>query len=221
MSSFDVWVIRFEPGDSPPAERLQRAFGIDAASAESLEHSVPKIVKHAVPAKAAGEMRLALEAIGAVVECKPAREERAAASPDMPAVFRPPDPDLLPVGRMSAIDPFSPKGDPSAPRISVDDAVPPVPPSRPPRTAPANTESEQPRRIAASLLATSRARQRRKFLQQAVTTMLAGVAVIAIGWFMGNSVFRGDADWIGVCFDGVGVYFIGLGAFDFVTSWRS
>jgi hypothetical protein len=51
--------------------------------------------------------------------------------------------------------------------------------------------------------------------------MVAGVAVIAIGWFMGNSVFRGEADWIGIGFDGVGIYFIGLGAFDFVTSWRS
>ena len=53
MSAFDVWVLRFEPGDSPPSERLQRAFGIDAASARALEQSVPKIVKHAVPAKTA------------------------------------------------------------------------------------------------------------------------------------------------------------------------
>jgi len=63
MSAFDVWIIRFEPGEAPPAERLQAAFGIDFASAQSLERSLPKIVKHAVPAKAAGEMRQALEAI--------------------------------------------------------------------------------------------------------------------------------------------------------------
>ena len=56
MSSFDVWIIRFEPGEAPPAERLQGAFGIDLASAQSLERSLPKIVKHAVPAKAAGEV---------------------------------------------------------------------------------------------------------------------------------------------------------------------
>lgn len=221
MSSFDVWVVRFEPGVSPPAERLQRAFGIDAASAQSLEQSVPKIVKHAVPAKTAGEMRLALEAIGAVVECKPSREERAAASPDMPAVFRVPDPDLFPVGRTSAIDPFAPTSDPSVPRISVDDAVPPVPPSRPPRAAPSHSESERPRHISASLLAKSRARQRRKFLQEAGTTFAAGAAIIAIGWFMGNSVFLGEADWIGVGFDGLGIYFVGLGIYDFVTSLRS
>ena len=85
MSSFDVWIIRFEPGEVPPAERLQAAFGIDLASAQALEHSLPKIVKHAVPAKAAGEMRQALEAIGAVVECRAARESSLRGAGDGPA----------------------------------------------------------------------------------------------------------------------------------------
>ncbi len=93
MSAFDVWIIRFEPGDSAPAERLQSAFGIDAASARSLEQSLPKVVKRNVPAKAAGEMRQALEAIGAVVECRPARDVKPVSGgggAESPAVFHPP-----------------------------------------------------------------------------------------------------------------------------------
>ena len=215
MSSFDVWVLGFEPGEASPAERLQSAFGIDAAAARSLEQSLPKVVKHAVPAKAAGEMRQALEAIGAVVDCRPSRDAKRPATADAPAVFHPPDEDLLLPGRVSAIDPFAPATD--VPRISVDDAVPPIPP---PRT-PAPPAPEQPKRIAASLLATSRAQQRRKFVQQAIGTLLAGAAILAIGWFFGNSVLRGEADWIGIGFDGLGIYFVGLGAYDFVTSLRS
>ena len=91
MSAFDVWVVRFDPGETSPAERLQRAFGLDASSAAALEQSLPKIVKHAVPAKTAGEMRQALEAIGAVVECRPARATKTSAPADAPAVFPVPD----------------------------------------------------------------------------------------------------------------------------------
>lgn len=217
MSSFDVWVIRFEPGEAPPAERLQAAFGIDAASARALEQSLPKIVKHAVPAKSAGEMRQALEAIGAVVECRPAREAKRAATADGPAVFRPPDADLLPPGRISAIDPFAPPTDASVPRISVEDPVPPIPPAKSTRP----TSEEQPKRVAASLLATSLAQQRRKYLRQAFGTLAAGAAILAIGWFFGNSVLRGEADWIGIGFDGLGIYFVGVGLYDVVTTLRS
>lgn len=217
MSTFDVWVIRFEQGEAPPAERLQAAFGIDAASARALEQSLPKIVKHAVPAKSAGEMRQALEAIGAVVECRPAREAKRAATAEEPAVFRPPDADLLPPGRVSAIDPFAPPTDASTPRISVEDPVPPMP--RPKSTRPAT--EDQPKRIATSLLATSLAQQRRRYLRQAVGTFAAGAAILAIGWFFGNSVLRGEADWIGIGFDGLGIYFLGLGLFDFVSTLRS
>jgi hypothetical protein len=216
MSSFDVWVLRFEPGETPPAERLQSAFGIDAASARALEQGLPKILKHAVHAKAAGEMRQALEAIGAVVECRPARGAKRPATADAPAVFHPPDADLLPPGRVSAIDPFAPTSDASVPRISLDEAVPPVPgPKNPPPPA-----AEQPKRITAALLATSRAQQRRKFLQQAVGTIVAGAAILAIGWFFGNSVFRGEAGWLDIGFDGLGIYFVGLGAVDLITSLR-
>lgn len=216
MSSFDVWIIRFEPGDTPPAERLQTAFGIDSESARSIEQSLPKIVKRSLPAKAAGEMRQALEAIGAVVDCRPARDQKPSLGGDAPAVFHAPEEDLFPSGRISAIDPFAPS-DASVPRISVDDVVPPA--ARPKRTAP--SEEEQPRRITASLLATSHAQQRRKYRQQAVGTVVAGVAILAIGWFFGHSVFRGEAGWVDIGFDGLGIYFMGVGIFDLFATLRS
>ena len=215
MSAFDVWVVRFEPGETSPAERLQQAFGIDAPSASALAQSLPRIVKHAVPAKTAGEMRHALEAIGAVVECRPTRAKKSPAD-DSPAVFPAPDMDLLARGRISAIDPFTPSSDGSRPRISVDRTAPPIAAER----ELADSESEAPQRIGASLLATSRAKQRRKFIQQALATMLAGVAIIGIGWFFGGSMLRGDAGWVGVVFDGLGIYFVGSGGFDLVQAWR-
>jgi len=220
MSTFDVWIIRFEPGDSPPAERLQSAFGIDTASAQSLEQGVPKIVKHAVPAKAAGEMRQALEAIGAVVECRPARNAKPVADAggqESAAVFHPPGADLFPAGRISAIDPFAPAEAADAPRISVDEAIPPMPVAQhePP------SEAEQPRRVNASLQEASREQQRRKFTRQAIGTIVAGAAILAIGWFMGNSALRGEADWIGIGFDGLGIYFVGVGVYDLVAILRS
>ena len=223
MSAFDVWIIRFESGSASPAERLQTAFGIDAASARSLEQSLPKVVKHGVPAKAAGEMRQALEAIGAVVECRPAREVKSVAAAEgtgRAAVFHPPGADLFPAGRVSAIDPFAPVNEPGVPRISVDEPLPAVPPMPGSRPAPPS-ETEQPRRIAASLMATSLGQQRRKFARQAAGSIVSGAAILAIGWFFGNSVLRGEADWIGIGFDGLGIYFLGVGAFDLVATLRS
>jgi hypothetical protein len=220
MSAFDVWIIRFEPGESSPVDRLQSAFGIDATSARALEQSLPKIVKHAVPAKAAGEMRQALEAIGAVVECRPARDAKpagGAGGAESAAVFHPPGADLFPAGRISAIDPFAPANEAGMPRISVEDPIPPVPAIR---TEPPS-EADQPQRIGAALLATSREQQRRKFTQQAIGTIIAGAAILAIGWFFGNSALRGEADWIGIGFDGLGIYFLGVGAYDLVTTLRS
>ena len=217
MSLFDVWVIRFEPGEAPPDERLRSAFGIDPASARALEQSVPKIVKHGVPAKTAGELRVALEGIGAVVECRPARDTSAASRAGRPVVFHPPGEDLFPSHRVAAIDPFAPATPSGAPHIAVADAVP----RRPPPKSVISSETEQPRRIAASLLATSRAQQRRKFVQQAIGTILAGAAVLTIDWFLGNSVLRGQADWIGIGFDGLGIYFVGTGAYDLVVTLRS
>jgi len=215
MTSFDVWIIRFEPGEVPPAERLQAAFGIDLASARSLEKNLPKIVKHGVQAKAAGEMRQALEAIGAVIECRAARDASPPVAGDAPAVFRAPDADLFPAGRVSAIDPFAPSTDASVPRISVDEAV-----LREPRPKPTAPSEEPPKRIAASLLATSQAQQKRKYVRQAIGTFLAGAAILAIGWFFGNSVLHGAAGWIDIGFDGVGIYFLGLGVLDLVAAVR-
>ncbi|MBW2214249.1 MAG: hypothetical protein JRF48_07405 [Deltaproteobacteria bacterium] len=178
------------------------------------------MVKHGVPAKAAGEMRQALEAIGAVVECRPARDAKpvpSASGPQSAAVFHPPGADLFPAGRVSAIDPFAPATEAGVPRISVDDPIPPMPVAR---TEPPS-EAEEPRRISASLLAASRDQQRRRFVRQAVGTIVSGVAILAIGWFFGNSVLRGEADWMGIGFDGLGIYFLGGGVFDLVATLRS
>jgi hypothetical protein len=220
VSTFDVWIIRFEPGETPPAERLRIAFGIDPASAQSLEQSVPKVVKHAVPAKAAGEMRQALESIGAVVECRPARIAKpvvGGSKAESATVFHPPGVDLFPDGRISAIDAFAPAATADAPRISVDDPLPPTPVTQ---TQPP-PEIEQPRRITASLLATARDQQWLRFVRRGVGSIIAGVAILGIGWFFGNSVLRGEADWIGIGFDGLGVYFLGVGAYELVTTLRS
>jgi hypothetical protein len=220
VSTFDVWIIRFEPGEAPPAERLRIAFGIDAASAQSLEQSLPKVVKHAVPAKAAGEMRQALESIGAVVECRPARIAKpvvGGSKTESATVFHPPGVDLFPGGRISAIDPFAPAATAGAPRISVDDPIPPIPVSQ---TQPPS-EIDQPRRITGTLLATARDHRRRQFVRRGVGSIIAGVAIVGIGWFLGNSVLRGEADWIGIGFDGLGVYFLGVGAYELVTTLRS
>ena len=219
MSRFDVWIIRFEPGDGSPAERLETAFGIDSASARSLEQSVPKIVKHAVPAKAAGEMRIALEAIGAVVECRPAREVKPVAGAtgrDSAAVFHPPGADLFPAGRLSAIDPFATAGEPGAPRISVDEAVPPTAEADPG----AGSEVELPEEPSDSGVSLAPAEQQRRHVRRAAATLGTGLAILAVGYFLGDSVLRGEADWMGIGFDGLGIYFLGVGGYDLYTSLR-
>ena len=220
MARFDVWIMRFEPGDASPAERLEAAFGLDTASARSLEQGVPKIVKHAVPAKAAGEMRVALEAIGAVVECRPAREVKPVAGStgrSSAAVFHPPGADLFPAGRVSAIDPFASAGEPGAPRISVDDAIPPTPNADLDSASEAELP-EEPRDPAASV---APAQLHRTGVRRAAVTLGAGLAILAVGYLLGNSVLRGEADWMGIGFDGLGIYFLGSGGYDLFTSFRS
>ncbi|MBT8469340.1 MAG: hypothetical protein KJN97_11385 [Deltaproteobacteria bacterium] len=190
MSRFDVWIIRFEPGDASPAERLERAFGLDAASARSLEQGIPKVVKHAVPAKAAGEMRIALEAIGAVVECRPAREAKpvtGATGRDRAAVFSPPGADLFPAGRLSAIDPFAAVGEPGSPRISVDEALP--------RTGEAEIEGapklELPEESSDSTASVAPPQRQRRRVTRAAAALGAVLAILAVGYFLGNSLLRG------------------------------
>jgi hypothetical protein len=207
MSTFDVWIVRFEPGDRPPAERLQEAFGIDAPSARVLEQSVPKIIKHGLPSQAASELREALEAIGAVVECRPARQPKPGAAAEGAAVFHPPGVDLIPTGGASVPPVKLPSA--GAPRATAGDPI--TPPSE---------EGEAPH-VFTPPLAASPELQRRKSLRQAVTVFLAGAAIIAIHWFLGSSVLRGEASWVGIGFDGLGIYFLGLGAHGFVTTLRS
>jgi len=43
--------------------------------------------------------------------------------------------------------------------------------------------------------------------------IVAGVVLIAIGLFMGSSFFYGDFTLFNIFFDGLGVFFIGKGAF--------
>jgi hypothetical protein len=220
MARFDVWITRFEPQDASPAERLEKAFGIDPGSARSLEQSVPKIVKHALPAKAAGEMRVALEAIGAVVECRPSREVKpvgGSTGRDSAAVFHPPGADLFPAGRVSAIDPFSSAGEPGAPRISVDHVVPAKAEAE--RVAP--SEVDLPEALGESSGPPALAEHPQTGVRRAALTLGAGVAILAIGYLLGSSVFRGDADWMGIAFDGLGIYFLGSGGYDLFTRYRS
>jgi hypothetical protein len=220
MSRFDVWIIGFEPGDVSPAERLETAFGIDSASARSLEQSVPKIVKHALSAKAAGEMRIALEAIGALVECRPARQVKpvaGATGPGSAAVFHPPGADLFPAGRLSAIDPFATAGGAGVPRISVDEARLPTADGD---LRPAS-QAELSREPSDSSLSVAPRQLWHRRVRRAAATLGAGVAILALGYFFGNSVLRGDADWMGIGFDGLGIYFLGAGGFDLFSSLRS
>lgn len=220
MSAFDVWLISFSPGGLPPAVRLKNAFGIDDASAQSLERNLPRVVKHGVSAKEAGEMRKALESIGAVVECRPSREGQA---PEVaaPGVFQRPAEDLF-AGRVSAIDPFAPAAQAGTPRISVDDpvAIPPIRKSevsgvvRPPSSMP-------PRSLDDAMREKSLEQQRKVFLKRALGTVVAGAAIIGIGFFMGSSVFKGDAGWVGIAFDGLGIYFLGVGIADLYATLRS
>lgn len=207
MSSFDVWIVRFEPGDRPPAERLQDAFGIDAPSARALEQSLPKIIKHGLHSEAASELREALEAIGAVVECRPVRQPKPGAAAERAAVFHPPGADLLPTGGASVPPVRIPSA--GAPRATAGD----------PTTS--SSEGGEAPQISTSPLAASPELQRRKSLQQAVAVFLAGAAIMLINWFLGGSVLRGEANWVGIGFDGLGIYFLGLGAHGLVTTLRS
>lgn len=43
-------------------------------------------------------------------------------------------------------------------------------------------------------------------------SIVAGVVLIAIGLFMGSSLFFGDFTLFNIFFDGLGIFFIGKGA---------
>lgn len=221
MSRFDVWVIRFSPGEPPPAERLKNAFGLDDASARSLEQNLPRVVKHGVLAKEAGEMRKVLESIGAEVECRPSREAKAPGEGG-PAVFHRPEDDLSP-GRVSAIDPFAHGTQPGVPRISVEDAAASRSPARKSDVSGVvRPPSGGPPRSTEDVIRTKTFKYQRKlFLRRATGAIFAGVAIMAIGLFMGNSIFYGNAGWVGIAFDGLGVYFVGIGAWDSLATLRS
>jgi len=124
---------------------------------------------------------------------------------------------LFPSDRISAIDAFAPSASARAPRISVDDVVAPIPV---PRTEPAS-ENEPSREIRTSLLATSPEQQRRRFIRRAVGMIVVGATILAIDWFLGRSVFRGEANWVGIGLDALGIYFLGLGVYELVIIVRT
>lgn len=73
--TFDVIVMRFEPGDEPPATRLYRVFGIEAQAADRLLQRLPAPVQRGVPRIRAEYYRRALLKIGATVEVRDANGE--------------------------------------------------------------------------------------------------------------------------------------------------
>ena len=138
MSSFDVWLITFEPGEIAPSVRLQDAFGMDPVSARELEQALPRVVKHGLHAEAADEMRAALEAIGGVVDCRAAMDADEAARAKGTAVFRPPGADLFPGRSVSKIDPLKAVGEDGSLRLSLGDLALPQPAPLPDAPLPAN-----------------------------------------------------------------------------------
>ena len=221
MSTFDVWIVRFSPGEPPPAERLKSVFGIDDKSARALEQSLPRVVKHRAHAKEAGELRKLLESIGAEVECRPARDTRPAEGGEA-AVFHPPAPDPLP-GRISAIDPFAPAIPTGAARISVDAPVASLsPPRRSEISGVVRPPSARPsRRLEDAIRESSLGQRRKVFVRQALGALVAGLVVLALGVYLDNSVLLGNATWFGVAFDGLGIYLLGVGGYELYTTLRS
>lgn len=226
MSSFDVWLITFEPGDIAPSVRLQDAFGMDPHSALELEQALPRVVKHGLAADAADEMRAALEAIGGVVDCRAAMNLEEAARAKGTAVFRPPGADLFAGRSVSKIEPSKEVGEDGLLRLSLGDLalpqpapVPKVP--APPKRATTPQESSRPRAIVVFEKAREilRTVQPPKTVPWAAATLGTGVAVLAMSGF-GGSIFRGEANWFGVGVAGFGIYLLGIGAFNLATLLR-
>ncbi|MEM9729063.1 MAG: hypothetical protein AAF997_10785 [Myxococcota bacterium] len=266
MSTFDVWVMRFEAGEVPPADRLARAFGLDDTTARSLAANLPRVVKHGLAAPQAGEMRRVLESIGAEVECRPAGRPKGTTNPHAGAypkqsatspragayprkagtdpragtipkkgatnpragIFQKPDDGVF-AGRVSAIDPFAPASAAGVPRPSVDEASPSEPPNspseisgvvRPPAAVPPRG-GFPPRSVDDAIRARALERQKKTFVRRAAGAIASGLVIAVIGLVIGNSVFLGSADWFGIGFDGLAIYFLGSGGFDLYSTLKS
>ncbi len=249
MSTFDVWVIRFQSGgEVSPVEGLQRIFGIDAAAAARLEQTVPRVVKHRVRAEAAQQMRRALESIGAVVECRPARPSRRVEE----AVSRPPEGISVPVAAAAErvkIDPpvmgaaslsasLAPMGQ-SALSVSEPVARParprPAPPlihpqaasvpqgvaSEPaPHTDSAREEPEAPLVRLDNYLDELFGNRRRRCFVQAFAMIASALVILGMSQSRGESVFAGEADWLGVGFAGLAFYLLGVAGHELYTLVR-
>ena len=103
-------VLGFEPGTESPAERLQRVFGIDAATAGALLSRLPTTVQRGVSRVRAEYFRRALDAIGAQVEIQgvggaliPPPAPVAPAAPVTPASAQP-----QPMPRRVSVRPSAP-----------------------------------------------------------------------------------------------------------------
>jgi hypothetical protein len=249
MSTFDVWVIRFQGGgEVSPAEGLQRIFGIDAAAAAEVEQTVPRVVKHRVRPEAAEQMRRALESIGAVVECRPARPGRRVEE----AVSRPPEGISIPVAASAERLKIEPPvmGTPAlsaslAPMgqlgLSASEPVarPPQPRPAPPMSHPLPTpgpqglgaepavqvepaweEPEAPLVRLDNYLDDLFGNRRRRCFVQAFAMIALAIVIFGIGQSKGNSIFVGDADWQGVGFAGCALYLLGVAGHELYTLVR-
>jgi hypothetical protein len=228
MSSFDVWLITFEPGEIAPSTRLQDAFGMDPASARELEQALPRVVKHGLAADAAEEMREALEAIGGVVDCRASMDADEAVKANRTAVFHPPGADMFPGRSISNIDPLKRISEGGTLRLSLGDLalpqpapVPEVPvPARVPE-APSEPSSSRAVSGFEKMREILRVLQPPKTVPWSTATVAVGVAVLTMSGFLGGSIFRGEANWFGIGVAGLGIYLLGVGALNLFTLWRS
>lgn len=81
-----VVVLGFDPQLEPPAVRLQRVFGLDAATCEALLENLPATVQRSVPRVRAEYFRRALLSIGAQVEVRSPGGELIEAPPAQASV---------------------------------------------------------------------------------------------------------------------------------------
>jgi hypothetical protein len=79
---FDVWLLDFA-GSPDAAAALQRWFGIDEARAKRILATLPRVVRHGVPALEAEEMAAALRILGAKVDVRAAAPDPKASGTDL------------------------------------------------------------------------------------------------------------------------------------------
>ena len=224
---YDVWILSFGQG-ARAVEGLMRTFGIDEASARTIEQTVPRAVKRGVLRSDALEMMAALEALGAVVELRP---ERASSRPP-PGGRRV----SLPVPKTSTQLEGSgvalPDPSPTAPPLELEDVGRAAPDARssglaaavstrpPPWTASERPASQRPssQRPSSQRPTSQRPPSARPAPARAPSIDLAALAasaivlavsagtVVARAWRGDESIFHGTAGIVGAVIDGTAIY---------------